>query len=145
LTKSEHYFYDYEAIMETAKWGWGDQTEKKSHPGTVGHLGGKKKSELPVKDKKNKRSVWKIATEPCSEAHFAAFPEKLVEPCILAGSRPGDIVLDIFSGSGTTERVAIRHGRRGIGLELNPKYIEISKRISRSSKGQLDLLHLQDH
>lgn len=77
---------------------------------------------------RNKRDVWNIAVQPTKEAHFATFPEALVEPCILAGSRADGIVLDPFFGSGTTGRVAIRHGRGYIGIELNPDYIEIAKR-----------------
>jgi DNA modification methylase len=71
---------------------------------------------------RNKRSVWTIATQPYSAAHFATFPEALVEPCVLAGSRPGDIVFDPFFGSGTTGQVAARLGRKFIGCELNPAY-----------------------
>ena len=71
---------------------------------------------------RNKRSVWTVATHPYSEAHFATFPPKLIEPCILAGSRPGDIVFDPFFGSGTTGEVAQRLGRQWIGCELNPAY-----------------------
>lgn len=62
------------------------------------------------------------------EAHFATYPEELIEPCILAGSRAGGIVLDPFFGSGTTGRVALKHGRGYIGIELNPEYIEIERR-----------------
>lgn len=76
-------------------------------------------------DKRNKRSVWTIPTESYSEAHFATFPQALVEPCILAGSRPGDIVFDPFLGSGTVAQVAQRLGRHWIGCELNPKYIDL--------------------
>jgi DNA modification methylase len=76
---------------------------------------------------RNKRSVWTIATEPYSEAHFATFPTALVEPCILAGSRPGDIVLDPFMGSGTTAMVAQSLGRRWIGCELNGAYVEMQR------------------
>jgi site-specific DNA-methyltransferase (cytosine-N4-specific) len=71
---------------------------------------------------RNRRSVWSIATKPYKGAHFAVFPPALVEPCILAGSRPGDVVLDPFIGSGTTAAVAIEHGREFIGCELNPEY-----------------------
>ena len=74
---------------------------------------------------RNKRSVWTIPTESFSEAHFATFPQALVEPCILAGSRPGDIVFDPFLGSGTVAQVAQRLGRHWIGCELNPKYIDL--------------------
>ncbi|MBB5443658.1 MULTISPECIES: site-specific DNA-methyltransferase [unclassified Paraburkholderia] len=68
---------------------------------------------------RNRRSVWRIPTQPFSGAHFATFPEALVEPCVVAGSRPGDIVFDPFFGSGTTGQVAQRLGRRFIGCELN--------------------------
>ena len=77
---------------------------------------------------RNKRSVWTINTQPTKEAHFATFPEKLVEPCILAGSKPGDTVFDPFMGSGTVARVAIRLGRNVIGTELNPEYIKIAQK-----------------
>lgn len=76
---------------------------------------------LRVPDR-NKRSVWTITTKPYSGAHFATYPPELIEPCILAGSRPGDIVLDPFFGSGTTGEVAERLGRQWIGIELNPEY-----------------------
>jgi DNA modification methylase len=76
----------------------------------------------------NKRSVWHVATQPFPEAHFATYPEKLIEPCILAGSKPGDTILDPFCGSGTTGAVAIRHQRNFIGIELNAEYIEIARR-----------------
>ncbi len=73
-------------------------------------------------EKRNRRSVWTIATRPYKGAHFAVFPPDLVEPCILAGSASGDIVLDPFMGSGTTAAVAIEHGRQFIGCELNLEY-----------------------
>ena len=66
--------------------------------------------------------VWNIPVSTYKGAHFATFPPDLVEPCILAGSRPGDVVLDPFMGSGTTAAVAIEHGRQFIGCELNPEY-----------------------
>ncbi|SEU36300.1 site-specific DNA-methyltransferase (cytosine-N4-specific) [Burkholderia cepacia] len=71
---------------------------------------------------RNRRSVWTIPTQSYSGAHFATFPEALVEPCVLAGSRPGDVVFDPFFGSGTTGQVAQRLGRRFLGCELNPEY-----------------------
>ncbi len=70
----------------------------------------------------NKRSVWTVATRPYKGAHFATYPPALIEPCILAASRPGDIVLDPFMGSGTTAQVALQHGRQYLGCELNPDY-----------------------
>lgn len=75
---------------------------------------------------RNKRSVWTVATRPYKGAHFATFPPALIEPCVLAGSRPGDLVLDPFMGSGTTAQVALQHGRRALGCELNPEYIALA-------------------
>ncbi|MBU9380668.1 DNA-methyltransferase [Burkholderia gladioli] len=71
---------------------------------------------------RNRRSVWTIPTQSFAGAHFATFPEALVEPCVLAGSRPGDVVFDPFFGSGTVGQVAQRLGRRFLGCELNPDY-----------------------
>jgi DNA modification methylase len=71
---------------------------------------------------RNRRSVWSVATKPYKGAHFATFPPALIEPCILAGSQPGDLVLDPFMGSGTTAEVALKNGRRYLGCELNPDY-----------------------
>ena len=77
---------------------------------------------------RNKRSVWTVATQGYKEAHFATFPEKLIEPCVIAGSREGGIVLDPFVGSGTTAVVAKKFNRDFIGIELNPEYVEMAKR-----------------
>jgi DNA modification methylase len=81
---------------------------------------------LPVPTTRNKRSVWHIPTQAFPGAHFATFPEALIEPCILAGSRVDDTVLDPFCGSGTTGVVACRHNRHFIGVELNPAYAELA-------------------
>ena len=78
-------------------------------------------------EKRNRRSVWTVATRPYKGAHFATYPPDLIVPCILAGSRPGDTVLDPFTGSGTTGAVAVQHGRRFIGCELNPEYIALAQ------------------
>jgi len=77
-------------------------------------------------DTRNKRSVWTVASEPFSGAHFATFPTKLIEPCILAGAPSGGVVLDPFHGAGTTGMVALDHGRAYIGIELNADYIAMS-------------------
>ena len=77
---------------------------------------------------RNKRTVWTVATQPFPGSHFATFPPKLIEPCILAGSKAGDIILDPFAGAGTTGLVADRHGRNFIGIELNPIYVEMARR-----------------
>ena len=86
----------------------------------------------------NKRSVWKITTKPYKGAHFATFPEELPETCIKAGTKRGDVVLDIFAGSGTTLRVASKLGRKGIGIELNPEYIKILKKRCRIESVSLE-------
>jgi DNA modification methylase len=83
---------------------------------------------------RNKRSVWTVATSPYGGAHFATWPRKLIEPCIVAGSRPGDVVLDPFMGSGTTRQVATDLGRSSIGCEMNPAYIELD-RLRRTTIG----------
>ena len=77
---------------------------------------------------RNKRTVWTIPTYSYAGAHFATYPPALVEPCILAGSKAGDTILDPFCGSGTTGVVAMRYGRDFIGIELNPEYIELAKK-----------------
>lgn len=86
---------------------------------------------------RNKRSVWRVATKPYPEAHFATYPPALIEPCILAGSREGDVVLDPFNGSGTTGEVALRNKRGYIGMEINPDYIQLSrKRLLQQEGGE---------
>jgi site-specific DNA-methyltransferase (cytosine-N4-specific) len=75
---------------------------------------------------RNIRTVWDIHTRPYPEAHFATFPQALAEPCIELGSRPGELILDPFIGSGTTGVAALKLNRRFIGIELNPSYLEIA-------------------
>ena len=88
-------------------------------------------NEPPVGNTRNRRTVWTIATEPFPEAHFATYPQALVEPCVLAGSAEGDLILGPFCGSGTTGVVALRALRRFVGIELNADYVAMAhKRIS---------------
>ena len=82
-------------------------------------------NEYVFTEKRNRRSVWTIATQPYTGAHFAVFPPQLVEPCILAGSRECDTVFDPFTGSGTALEVAQRLGRKALGIELNPDYLPL--------------------
>lgn len=82
----------------------------------------------PFGTNRNRRSVWTVATTPFPGAHFATFPPKLIEPCILAGCPVGGTVLDPFGGSGTVGMVAENNGRNSILIELNPKYVEMAKR-----------------
>jgi len=117
MSKSEKYFYDADAIKEDAisKFNGGGNKGRIGKEGWIGHT-----ENLDMT--RNKRSVWTVTTKPYSEAHFAVFPEKLIEPCIQAGSKVGDIVLDPFFGSGTTGEVSERFGRDYIGIELNEDY-----------------------
>ncbi|MBB5675564.1 DNA-methyltransferase [Xanthomonas arboricola] len=88
---------------------------------------------------RNKRSVWTVATKPFREAHFATFPEQLIEPCVLAGAPAGGVVLDPFMGAGTTAVVAERLGRQWIGVELNPAYADIARERLRGISAGLPL------
>ena len=126
LSKNKNYYYNNEAIKEPAKdWGTRDRSNGKYHnpgSGLVPHSGLTKSYE-----RKNKRSVWSVTKKPYKGAHFAVFPPELIEPCILAGSEPGDIILDPFMGSGTTAMVAKQHGRYYMGCELHEDYGELIK------------------
>jgi DNA modification methylase len=125
LSKSKKYYYDNEAIKEPVKQDWGtrNRVNGKYHNAGTGlqpHSGLTKSYTT-----KNKRSVWSITNKPYKHAHFATFPPDLIEPCILAGSKEGDIVLDPFMGSGTTAMVAKQHNRHYIGCELHEDYGEL--------------------
>ena len=122
MSKSQKYYYDHEAIKDPVKQDWGtrDRTDGKYHnegSGLQPHSGLEKSYEMA-----NKRSVWTVNTKPYAGAHFAVFPSDLIEPCILAGAAPGQVVLDPFMGSGTTAQVAQSLGRQYLGCELNPEY-----------------------
>ena len=132
LSKSERYFFDSEAMREDAVKGAAGSSFNTGKTAT--HQMGRSSDAERVEDgKRNRRSVWTVATRPYKGAHFATFPPALIEPCILAGSRPGDIVLDPFMGSGTTAAVAIEHGRQYLGCELNPEYKPLQdERIARA-------------
>ena len=121
LSKSERYFFDSEAMKEDAVRGHAGSDFRKGK--TAIHQENRtSQAERADDGKRNRRSVWTVATRPYKGAHFATFPPALIEPCILAGSRPGDIVLDPFMGSGTTASVALQHGRQYLGCELNEEY-----------------------
>jgi DNA modification methylase len=136
LSKSEHYLYDANAIAEPLLH------PEASTPDDVGRAFSRRRATVPsprqdaigsepeapaVPSTRNRRSVWTIPTQPFPGAHFATFPTALVEPCVLAGSREGDLVLDPFAGAGTTGLVATRLGRSFTGIELNPAYAELAR------------------
>jgi len=129
LSKSAKYYYDNEAIKPICKTfdnGIRDRDNSKLNntPGRTRMAG------LVTNDyeRANKRSVWTVTTKPYKEAHFATFPEELIVDCIKAGCPEGGTVLDPFFGAGTTGLVAKKLGRNYIGIELNPKYVEIAER-----------------
>lgn len=139
LSKQPKYYFDAEAISEpcvtpvkTHRKERGDKqnrTDKQGELGKQTYTGfNERYFSKPPKETRNKRSVWTVPTKPYSGAHFATFPPSLIEPCILAGSRVGGIILDPFMGSGTTCMVAKQNGRGYIGIELNPEYVELAKK-----------------
>lgn len=148
LSKSARYYYDASAIREPAVavnehditgpgYAAPGQTAQKGnrksdkrrghsrrHAGFNDRWDGMTKAEQQSMGR-NKRDVWTVATHPYPEAHFATFPEELIEPMILAGAPEGGTILDPFAGSGTTLAVANRLGRHAIGIELNPDYLPL--------------------
>jgi DNA modification methylase len=141
LSKSKKYFYNTKAVMEEAKYDGRKDTFMKGSPkysdgftpvqsGRTIHERGHERwpnTKNGVR-MKNRRDVWHIATRSYPDAHFATFPPELPELCIKAGCPEGGVVLDPFSGAGTSGMVALRFNRDYIGIELNPEYVEISKK-----------------
>jgi DNA modification methylase len=126
LTKSERYYYDADAVSEPTTCPErgrealnGEDAVARKLRGFGNHLG--------TYGTRNRRTVWTVATRPYKGAHFATFPPKLIEPCILAGCPVGGTVLDPFGGSGTTGEVAERHGRNAILIELNASYLPLQR------------------
>jgi len=129
LSKSVKYYYDNDAIKETATGkskAFNGSNTFKSGAGGNRNDGGRC-SVGNIIEKCNKRSVWTVNTQPFPEAHFATFPEKLIEPCIFAGCPEDGTVLDPFCGSGTTGIVSLKAQRRFIGIELNKEYYQMAK------------------
>ena len=130
LTKSARYFYNADGIAEpsvsdprrpsVARGGFAGKTDGPDAPAG-------RNAFRAVRPTRNARDVWTIAVRPYPGAHFATFPEELPRRCILAGSAPGDTVLDPFAGTGTTGAVAVGLGRSAILCELNPAYIELAR------------------
>ena len=134
LSKSQKYYYDQEAIgsdiqectVKRYKRGWNGDGERDFPGGPQNHF---KEFMDPDNEKRgwaNKKSVWQINTHPEPDAHFAVFPQKLIDPCIKAGCPEDGTVLDPFIGSGTTGIVARKQDKNFIGIELNPEYIKIA-------------------
>lgn len=134
LSKSARYYYDNEAVKEPAKndSGWAKQAEKgkrhQDHKAGSIYLDNREECQYglltaKITPDRNKRDVWTISTKPYKGAHYATYPPDLITPCILAGAPAGGIVFDPFVGSGTTVATAIKLGRKGIGIDLNIKYL----------------------
>jgi DNA modification methylase len=133
LSKRPRYFYDHDAIREEDLGRDHARTVLDGQPSLEpsGGLAAPNRGLRTVAGRdglgRNKRSVWTVATQPFPGAHFATFPPKLIEPCILAGCPEGGTVLDPFAGAGTTGMVALRHGRSFIGCELNHEYVQLGR------------------
>lgn len=138
LSKSERYFYDHESIKEESKSQsegirfrgnkYGDNPDIKY----ATRSGNVSKEYLMS----NKRSVWTVTTKPYKGAHFATYPTDLIRPCVLAGSRAGDVVLDPFNGSGTTGLVSVEERRKYIGIDINPEYLALADARIKSAQVQ---------
>lgn len=139
LAKSERYIYNADAIKEDTA----ESTKKDKRIGTArqahyteraGQLGNVHTFRLSARnavgkgERRNARSVWTITPKPFKGAHFATFPPDLARRCVLAGSRSGDLVIDPFNGAGTTGIVTHELGRRYCGIELNPAYVELTRK-----------------
>ena len=128
LSKSPKYYFDSEAMKEdgvipAGTKGAKGSAERQGIPG----VNGRPPVDKVYDGKRNKRDVWYVKTKPFPGAHFAVMPEELVEPCVLAGSPVGGLVLDPFTGSGTVGVVSLRHERNFVGIELNPEYAEMAR------------------
>lgn len=135
LSKSERYYFDAAAISEPVTStkgnartfrGGGAYTGGRSHDNSAQVERESHGNRENQTGRRNKRDVWTVSTNGFRGAHFAVFPEKLIEPCILAGSPLGGTVLDPFAGSGTTGVVAKRLWRNFIGCEINPDYAQMA-------------------
>lgn len=148
LTKSARYYFDNVAIKEPSV-SYAD--DKRADKGRFvydvkfdGTQGTGNQAFVTINETRNKRDVWTISTKPFKGAHFAVMPEALVEPCVLASTRPDDLVLDPFTGSGTVAVVALKLGRNFIGTELNPEYAEIAFNRIESSQPMFNNVSIEN-
>lgn len=137
LSKKQKYWFDLDAVREDVK-----------HPTKQGHTFGGNDlrgrieatertvgaTYTPTGKGKNPGDVWSISTRPFPEAHFAVMTPDLAERAVLAGCKPGGVVLDPFSGSGTTGMVALKHGRQYVGIDLSQEYLDLSLRTRFASE-----------
>jgi site-specific DNA-methyltransferase (cytosine-N4-specific) len=146
LTKSPRYWYDADAIREESdpeqvahneRYAkvYATQADRAATTGQPGNVNSAGIHSRPGKPGRNARTVWSMATQPFSEAHFAVMPAALAERCVMAGCKPGGTVLDPFSGSGTTGLAAAKHGRKYVGIDLNADYLDLSLRTRLAQPG----------
>lgn len=132
LSKSERYHFDAATIAEPSAYPGDNRAlrtdTRKAYVPLCADNGSRARTGNPTGENRNRRSVWTVATQPYSEAHFATFPPALIEPCILAGCPEGGTVIDPFGGAGTTGLVADRLRRNAILIELNPDYAAMARR-----------------
>ena len=149
LSKSERYFFDAASIRvpfsdksKPSEVYTGKAVKDYSGTGAQNPSDTKRRilESMAERGGANRRSVWTVTTKPYKGAHFATFPPALIEPCILAGSRIGDIVLDPFMGSGTTAAVALQHGRQYLGCELNQDYGPLQQERIRDAANSIKLI-----
>lgn len=128
LSKSPKYYFDVDAIKEPSRYPKGPGNKKpRVIPGSIELRLGLGLQNIGSRATRQKRSVWSVTTKGFKGAHFATFPPDLIEPCILAGSKAGDTVLDPFAGAATTGIVSKKHARNFIGIEINSEYLEIAR------------------
>lgn len=135
FTKNKRYFFEQQFEPVGQFWGTRNRENGKYHNEGTGlqpHSGLEKEY-----TERNKRSVWTIPTKPFPDAHFAVFPEELIETPILAGCPTAGTVLDPFMGSGTTGLVALRLACNFIGIELNPEYVTMAEKRLKKYQNQL--------
>jgi DNA modification methylase len=159
LSKSPRYHFDSRAIEEPAAYdgrkatlnkGSGKYSQSPIVPGKTiqqQSMAGKPHERWREKNGiyvRNKRDVWTVSTKPYSGAHFATFPPELIRPCVLAGSRPGGIVLDPFCGSGTTGLVAVQEGRGYALIDLNPEYVDMTRKRIEEQRRKVSLFEVAE-
>lgn len=134
LTKAERYFWNELESKEPSAEPSRRRADRVG--GATGHLVRHSPGGIMTGgETRNCRTVWQIDTQPYADAHFATMPEMLAHRCIAAGSRAGDLILDLFGGTGTVGRVAVSMGRRAVVTELNPEYLDLARQRVRVTRG----------
>lgn len=148
MARAEKYWFDVEAVLQPALGRDPRRAVATAHSYALSigtdkaaqRFGINPGSRLDVaRDERRLTDVWPMGTASFPESHFAVFPEDLVRQCVLAGCRPGGVVLDPFCGSGTTGMVALKHGRRFVGIDLSAKYLDLALRTRLAQSALVDV------